>query len=219
MRRTWIEGGDVGIGWFALDNTCRVEESLIHSKIGIGVIYPSLNMKPYRSAELLIKDSSLVTDEVLDLLLTRTPDQPIAVTFQNCVLDSKHAASLWMTPIFALEISTSAGFVDSFVRSVRWRDSECVFAEGMDYLVARRIRTPYRKYSAEIHSLRTWTDRCSEAVKEVEPGESLPSIECKIESKLPTAEDRSLWERGSPLHRFLPELPGSWRERGWQPGL
>lgn len=219
MRRTWIEGGDVGIGWFALDNTCRVDESLIHSRIGIGVIFPGPNMKPYRSADLLIKDSSLVTEEVLDLLLMRTPNQPATVTFQKCVLDSKHAASLWMTPILALEITTRDDMVDSFVQSVRWRDSECVFAEGMDYLIARRLRTPNRKNSAEIFSLRTWTDRCAEAVEEVEPAESLPSTECKIETKLPTAEDRSLWERGASLHRFLPELPDSWRERGGQPGI
>jgi serine/threonine protein kinase len=209
MRKTWVEGGDVGIGWFALDNTCRVEASLIHSKIGIGVVYPGLNMKPSRYADLVVKDSSLVTEEVLGLLLNRIPNQPVAVTFQRCVLDSKHAAALWLTPMMALEKSTSDDMVDSFVRSLSWQDNACVFPEGMDYLINRRLRTPNRRNSTGIDSLQIWKDRCAQ-MNGKDDTQDHPSIERQIETVLPNTASDSLRERVSSLHRFTPELPSSW---------
>jgi len=218
MRRTWIEGGDVGIAWFALDNTCRVDESLIHSKIGIGVIYPGANMKQSRSAEFVIQKSSFVTEEVLDLLLARIPNQPVAVTFRECILDSKHAVSFWLTPILGSEITTSTTMINTLVQSVHWQDEKCVFAQGMDYLISRRLRTPNRKLSAGIFLLEKWKERCPQAEAGDPPNEQ-SSIECRIETNLP--DGASLWESGrSPLglslssgpgsiHRFIPELPRS----------
>jgi serine/threonine-protein kinase len=218
MRKTWLEGGDVGIGWFALDNTCRVEASLIHSKIGIGVVYPGLNMKPSRYADLVVKDSSLVTEDVLGLLLTRIPNQPVAVTFQQCVLDSKHAAALWLTPLMTLETSTSDDMVGCLVRSVRWQDNACVFATGMDYLISRRLRSPNRRNSAGVDSLRIWRDRCSQ-IHGMDDTQDQPSIERHIETEHPSTPSDPRRDRKSSVHHFVPELPEAWRDGKLLPGV
>jgi serine/threonine protein kinase len=219
IRQTWIEGGDVGIGWFALDSSCRVDQSLIQSKIGIGVIYPGANIKPTRSAEFTIERSSLLTDGVLDLLLSRIPIQPVTVNFFQCVLDSKHAATLWMTPMMASEFNSIDALNDAFHQSVSWQDSQCVFEEGMDYLVSRRIRTPNRKNSAGIFSWVAWNESSRQGSLS-DRAYVLPSIERTIDTNVPQGVDawKSMFEPtveavpglSGTIHRFTPELPSPW---------
>jgi hypothetical protein len=222
IQKSWIEGGDVGIGWFALDNICRVEESLIHSKIGIGVIYPGANMKQTRVAEFSVERSSLVTEDLLDLLLTRMPSQPVSVNFHQCVLDTKHAATLWMSPILASDTITSGSEVETFLRSARWYDSQCVFSKGIDFLIARRLRTPNRKNSAGISSLAEWSERCDRR----EPGrdsQKIASVQVEIRTDLPKAGSRWApsqlpWSRMRPdhhdsIHQLGADFPESWLKR------
>jgi len=211
MRRTWIEGGDVGIAWYALDSSSRIEDSVIHSKIGIGVIYPSANIKPTRTSEFLVKRSSMVADVTIDLLLSRIPSMPAAVQFEQCVFDSKHAVSLRTTPLLAAEITNGDAMIDTLNRSVQWKDSECVYATGVDYLIARRIRTPNRKSSAGIDSLQVWKQRCTQ-IDGTQDSEDPSSTERQIETVLPNTASDSPWERTSSLHRFTPELPSSWSD-------
>jgi tRNA A-37 threonylcarbamoyl transferase component Bud32 len=228
MRGTWIEGGDVGIGWFAFDNTCRVEETLVHSKIGIGVIYPGANMKLSRTAEFVVERSSLVTEDVVDLLLTRIPSQPVSLTFHQSVLDSKQLTTQWMSPMLASETTKSGPMIELFVRSVRWQDSQCVFAEGMDYLIGKRLRIPNRKISAGISSLEQWAERCA-PVRSSEQPLGMPSIELQVDTIMPAPGTRwrprrlpwvqSTHDQPPSLHRFSPDIPADWSRGEVGPGI
>jgi serine/threonine protein kinase len=211
MRRTWIEGGDVGIAWYALDSSCLVEDSVIHSKIGIGVIYPAANIKPTQTSEFFAKRSSLVADVSFDLLLSRIPSIPAAVQFERCIFDGKHAVSLRTTPLLATEIASGDRMIDTATRSLQWKDTQCVYATGMDYLITRRVRTPNRKSSAGIDSVQVWKERYTQIDGNQDTEDSF-SIERQIETALPSTLSESPWERPSSLHRFTPELPSSWQE-------
>lgn len=211
IRRTWIEGGDVGIAWYALDSSCVVEDSVIHSKIGIGVIYPAANIKPTQTSEFFAKRSSLVADVAIDLLLSRIPSIPAAVQFERCIFDGKHAVSLRTTPLLAMEVASGDRMIDAATRSLQWKDTQCVYATGMDYLITRRVRTPNRKSSAGIDSFQVWKERYTHIDGNQDPEDS-SSIERQIETVLPSTASESPWDRPSSLHRFTPELPSSWQE-------
>jgi len=217
MRRTWIEGGDVGIAWYALDSTCHVEDSVISSKSGIGILYPAANIQPSKPSEFLFVRSSLLTEATIDLLLTRIPNTPVSLRFDRCVLDSKHAASLRMSPLFAFEMTSSDAMIDSWRCGVRWQDQACIFQANMDYLISRRIRTPNRKISAGIDSLKRWTERCT-VLDPSELSDFPASVERQIETELPSKPNRPTQIRRSGIHRFAPDLPSSWPKSGLSPG-
>lgn len=213
MRRTWVEGGDVGIAWYALNSTCHVEDSVISSKSGIGIIYPAANTQPTKLSEFQCIRSSLFTEATIDLILTRIPNTPVSLRFDRCVLDSEHAASLRMSPLFAFEITDIDAMTKSFSRGVRWQDQACIFQANMDYLISRRIRTPNRKVSAGIDSLTRWTELCT-VLDPSEPSGLPASVERQIETELPGKPNRPTQNRRSGIHRFAPDLPSSWPESG-----
>jgi hypothetical protein len=217
MRRTWVEGGDVGIAWYALNSTCHVEDSVISSKSGIGILYPAANTQPSKPSEFQFVRSSLFTEATIDLILTRTPNTPVSLRFDRCVLDSKHTASLRMSPLFALEMTGIDAMTKSLSRGVRWQDQACIFQANMDYLISRRIRTPNRKVSAGIDSLKRWTERCT-VLDPSEPSGLPASVERQIETELPSKPNRPAQNRRSGIHRFAPDLPSSWPKSGLSPG-
>jgi serine/threonine protein kinase len=218
MRRTWVVGGDVGIAWYALDSTCHVEDSVISSKSGLGILYPAATSKISKTSEFQFVRSSLITEATIDLLLTRIPNTPVTLRFDRCVLDSKHAVSLRMSPLFVSEMTSSDAMIDSLSRSVQWQDRACVFQANMDYLISRRIRTPNRKVSAGIDSLKTWTERCTVS-DATDPLELPGSIERQIDTELPSKPNRPTQNRRSGIHRFSPDLPSSWPQSGLSPGI
>lgn len=218
MRHSWIEGSDVAIAWYALDTDCLIENSLLQAKIGVGTVYPPANVKPMRTSTFTIRQSSLLTEAVVELLLTRFPSSTPNFIFDRCVLDAKHAVSLRTTPIFSADLMTAQAMIDAYHRSLVWSNNGCVFATRMDYLIARRLRTPNRKNSAEIHSLEMWNQQSPNPGL---PDKSImiPSIERDVITTLPTVEDANLRNFQSGLHRFSPELPSDWLEEKSLPGI
>ena len=215
MRRTWIVGGDVGIAWYALDSTCHVEDSVISSKSGLGILYPAATSKISKTSEFQFVRSSLITEATIDLLLTRIPNTPVTLRFDRCVLDSKHAASLRMSPLLASEMPSSDAMIDSLSRSVQWQDRACIFQANMDYLISRRFRTPNRKVSTGIDSLKIWTERCAVS----DPSDLPSSVERQIETELPSNPNRATRDRRSGIHHVAPDLPNSWPESGFSLGI
>jgi hypothetical protein len=122
-----------------------------------------------------------------------------------------------MSPLFAFEMTSSDAMIDSWRRGVRWQDQACIFQANMNYLISRRIRTPNRKISAEIDSLKKWTERCT-VLDPSEPSDLPASVERQIETELPSKPNRPTQIRRSGIHRFAPDLPSSWPKSGLSPG-
>lgn len=216
MRHTRIQGGDIAVAWYAHSSDCVVENCLLNSKIGIGVVYPSANERVIQSSHFRMLQSSLVTESVVDLFLTRVPTPPATFHFERCVFDSKNAATMTTTPLFGAELFVGDGLAATFKQCALWSDAECVYAAGMDYLVTRRLRMPNRKNSSGIDSLDEWHSYCFP----IDGGSSprLGSMERTISSELPPIEETSP-NASIVSHRFEPDLPMDWNQESIVPGM
>ena len=158
LRNCSLSGGNFAFGWVAYENRTALNQCILRSDIGVGIIFPPVGVVAKPDAGLEFADTTFFARTAVDLALMRNPERGFEIVAANCRFDGTSVITLTGLAPRAPALDTEAKIREAAKQLVHWRESNCEFSQTSNFLDARTFRTLKRWRTAGIDSQTEWQE-------------------------------------------------------------